>query len=423
MLERKNIDRVFQENLKDLDVNPSKHVWNGIELYLTEQPPKRSVPLWQRLSGVAVIFILFFMGGVWYYNLNSISTNTPRNIITETNLDNLKKDTEIPPAQVERTLLSSIENSEDSKNVKTAHDQESTVFVKKPNNNVIVTSSDISSIYKTIDSKYVVDKSDFLESLKTNENLISNIDPVNVKEEKSKETMRNKWSVGTMVAPVYYNTLQSGSPISEDLSNNSKSSDNALSVGLKLNYQINRKFNVQSGVNKVELSYVTNNVNVSATSAKIVSANNLSKSGVLLSNSGNQNNAIKSSSNAQGKSNLSGELNQSLEYFEFPVEMTYNLFESKFGIGLVGGFSTYFLSNNTVSLVTQDQIRDLGGASNLNDINFSGNLGVDFDYKINKNWYLNVAPMFKYQFNTYSNSSGNFQPYYFGVYSGLNYRF
>jgi hypothetical protein len=31
--------------------------------------------------------------------------------------------------------------------------------------------------------------------------------------------------------------------------------------------------------------------------------------------------------------------------------------------------------------------------------------------------------MFKYQFNTYSNNAGNFQPYYFGVYSGLNYRF
>ena len=49
MLERKNIDRVFQENLKDLEINPSKHVWNGIELYLTEQPLKKSIPLWQRI--------------------------------------------------------------------------------------------------------------------------------------------------------------------------------------------------------------------------------------------------------------------------------------------------------------------------------------------------------------------------------------
>jgi hypothetical protein len=422
MLERKNIDRVFQENLKDLDINPSKNVWNGIELYLTERPVTKSVPVWQRLSGVAAIFILFFMGGVWYYNMNSISPTVPANIITETNFDNLKVDDETPLNQFDSDVLNVIANNEDSEIIKTTRDSKATVFVKKPNNNVIVTSTDISSIYRTIDSKYVVDEGDFIESLKSNKNSISNIDPVNVKEE-VRESMRSKWSVGTTVAPVYYNTLQSGSPLSEDLADNTKSSDNALSVGLKLNYKINRKFNVQSGVNKVELAYVTSNVNVASASSKIASNNNLTKSGVVLSNSGNPSSIIKSVTNAQGKSNLSGELNQSMEYFEFPVEMTYNLFESKFGIGLVGGFSTYVLSKNSVYITTQDQIRDLGEANNLNNLNFSGNLGVDFDYKINKNWYLNVAPMFKYQFNTYSSSAGNFQPYYFGVYSGLNYRF
>ena len=421
MVERKNIDRVFQENLKDLEINPSKNVWNGIELYLTEQPLKRSIPLWQRLSGVAVIFILFFMGGVWYYNLNSITNNEPNNVISETNFNSSNVDDQTPLNAVDSKFQNEIASTEVSNSTRTAHDVESTVFVKKPNNNVIVTSTDISSIYSSIDSKYVVDKDDFLKSLKSNENLISNIDPVNVKEE-TREANRNKWSIGTTVAPVYYNTLQSGSPISEDLSNNSKTSDNALSVGLKLNYQINRKFNVQSGVNKVELAYVTNNVNATSTTSKIGS-NNISKSGIVLSNSGNQNSDINSSSNVQGKSGLTGELNQSIEYYELPLEMTYSLYESKFGIGLVGGFSTYVLSKNSISLVSQDQITDLGGATNLNDINFSGNVGVDFDYKINKNWYLNVAPMFKYQFNTYSNSSGNFQPYYFGVYSGLNYIF
>ncbi len=42
MIERKNIDRVFQENLKDLDINPSKNVWNNIELLLTDSPKKRA---------------------------------------------------------------------------------------------------------------------------------------------------------------------------------------------------------------------------------------------------------------------------------------------------------------------------------------------------------------------------------------------
>jgi len=81
------------------------------------------------------------------------------------------------------------------------------------------------------------------------------------------------------------------------------------------------------------------------------------------------------------------------------------------------------LSGNSVSFVSVDGSTDLGDANNLNSFNFSGNVGVDLDYKISKSWYLNVAPMFKYQLNTYSGDSGNFRPYYFGLYSGLNYKF
>jgi hypothetical protein len=420
MLERKNIDRVFQENLRDLDIYPSKKVWNNIELYLTERPKKRTIPLWNRLGGVAIAFLLFFMGGVWNYNLNSDKVPNAVSEITDTNSE-ISNFNEIVTSNGENVITqNNATNVVVVEGDGVTRDSGSTVFIKKPNN-VIITTTDITSIYETIDNKYVINKSDFLQTLKSNDNSLSNINPIDVEDE-IKKPMRNRWSVGTTVAPVYYNTLQSGSPISEDLVNNSKVSDNALSVGVKLNYQITNKFNVQSGVNKVELAYITKDVNATSTGSKI-SSNNISKSGIILSNAGNQSNDVQNSSNAQSKSSISGELNQSIEYFELPIEMKYNLLESRFGIGLVGGFSTYFLTKNTVTINSQNQITDLGGASNLNNMNFSGNLGVDFDYKINKNWYLNVAPMFKYQFNTYSNNSGNFQPYYFGIYSGLNYRF
>jgi hypothetical protein len=103
--------------------------------------------------------------------------------------------------------------------------------------------------------------------------------------------------------------------------------------------------------------------------------------------------------------------------------MKYNLYDKRLGLNLVGGFSTFILYDNSLSLISGSGSTDLGDANNLNDLNFSGNFGVDLDYKISKSWYLNVAPMFKYQFNTYSGSSGNFRPYYFGLYSGLNYKF
>lgn len=422
MLERKNIDRVFQENLRDLEINPSKSVWNSIELHLTEKPRKETIPLWQRFSGVAVILLMFFTGGFWYYGSNSNPTNNLEESISNSNFNGGATDKSgiVDPMNTnnlaEIVEINGVKINDASRKVK------SPVFVKKPNNNVIITSTDISSIYKTIDNKYVVDESEFLQSLKANENSISNIDPVNINE-LPKKPMKSNWSVGTIVAPVYYNTLQTGSPISEELANNAKASENALSVGVKLNYKITDKFNVQSGVNKVELSYITRDVSATSSVSKIPTNNNITKSGIVLSSTDGQNGTIKSSSNIQSKSNVSGELNQSIEYYELPIEMKYNLYESKFGIGLVGGFSTFVLTKNSVSMISQNIVTDLGGASNLNSVNFSGNVGVDFDYKINKNWFLNVAPMFKYQFNTYSSGAGNFQPYYFGVYSGLNYRF
>jgi len=415
MLERKNIDRVFQENLKDLEIYPSKKVWNNIEFALNDKPKKQAIALWRRLSGVAVILILFLAGGYFYYN--STPNITLENPVSKSNIKEVDNKAQIPIDQ--KTNNSEIELAQ-NKNSVDPLEKEKPIFVKKPNNTVIITSANISSVYTNIDNKYIVDQNDFIDQLNTIEELTANND--NIIEEET--PINKKWSVGPTVAPVFYNTLQNGSPVSDNLSQSSTTSDDALSIGVKVNYQLSNKFFIQSGINKVELAYNTKDVNASISRTKNAYSNiNTDKSGVILSPVVNNQSIILPAANDLNKSNISGDLNQSIEYFEFPLEMKYNLYDKKVGLNLVGGFSTLILTKNSVSIVSQNSVTDLGQANNLNDFNFSGNLGVDLDYKISKSWYLNVAPMFKYQFNTYSNNSGNFRPYYFGVYSGLNYKF
>jgi len=417
MLERKNIDRVFQENLKDLDINPNKVVWNNIEKSLHETNYKKTITLWQRLSGVAMVLILFLSGGIWYNN--SKTNNTPINNVSESNVGKTTIENEVPIIQMSEKVNENLVQVKNQQNTK--RNKKKPFFVKTPNNNVIVTSSDIATVYETIENKYIVNKKDFITEI-NNKNPIADHDK-NINEEEIKITDNKKWSVGPTVSPVYYNTLQSGSPISNDLSSNSKSSDDALSVGVKVNYQISKKLQIQSGLNKVELAYNTKDVSAFISSVKNADNNiNTNKPGVTLSPISNSQTDLPAI-NTVTKSTVSGDLNQSIEYFELPLEMKYNLYDKKLGLNLVGGFSTFILTKNSVSIVSQNNITDLGEANNLNSLNFSGNLGVDLDYKINNSWYLNVAPMFKYQFNTYSNNSGNFKPYYFGVYSGLNYKF
>ena len=112
-----------------------------------------------------------------------------------------------------------------------------------------------------------------------------------------------------------------------------------------------------------------------------------------------------------------------MSYIEIPMEARYSLVQQKFGVNVVGGLSTYILYKNGVTILNANGSTDLGEASNINNVNFSGNLGLDFDYKINKKLFLNVSPMFKYQLNTFSRNDGGFKPYYLGVYTGLNFRF
>jgi len=417
MLERKNIDRVFQENLKDLEIYPNKRVWNNIEGHLRPTTAKKPIALWKKLSGIAVMLLAFVSVGSYFFNTNQNTPIQPQ--VTESSVETSTDDLEAPMNPV--FIKSNSDLAESTTEVKSPRKTQQTIFVKKANNNVIVTNNEIATVYSNIESKYIIDKDEFLEELYESESITARMERI-PENNKLTATEDKKWSVGPTVAPIFYNSLQNGSPLNDALSENTKTSDNALSIGVKINYQLSNKFFIQSGVNKVEMAYNTQGVNALISSSKNTSSNiNTNKSGIILTPTPTGQGST--SGNELSKSSVSGELNQSLEYYELPIEMKYSLYDKKLGLNLVGGFSTLILSDNSVSLVTQNLVTDLGSANNLNDFNFSGNLGFDVDYKINKSWYLSVAPMFKYQFNTYSNSSGNFRPYYFGLYSGLNYKF
>ncbi|MBC7495046.1 MAG: hypothetical protein H7221_08565, partial [Flavobacterium sp.] len=133
----------------------------------------------------------------------------------------------------------------------------------------------------------------------------------------------------------------------------------------------------------------------------------------------------KSQSSSPADSDLGaiGSLNQKMGYFELPVEMSYKIGSKNFTIDLITGLSTFFLQQNSVFLQTANSSIEIGEASNLNKFHFSGNIGFGINYKLLKNFEASIEPTFKYQLNTFSRDAGNFQPYIFGLYSGLKYNF
>ncbi|TXE19045.1 hypothetical protein ES692_04090 [Psychroserpens burtonensis] len=235
-----------------------------------------------------------------------------------------------------------------------------------------------------------------------------------------------RWSVAPNMAPVYFNTLGTGSSIDEQFVDNTKEGDVNISYGIKGAYAINKKVTIRAGVNKVNLGYSTNNVvaftgpNTSASSRELQNINMSDSTTTYLS--------ANNLRFANGPEVLflkeQGSISQQLGFIEVPIELEYNVLDTKIGLNLIGGFSTLFLSDNDVYSVENngDKTR-LGEATNINDMSYSANFGIGINYNISKQLRFNLEPTFKYQINTFNDAAGNFQPFFIGVYTGLSFKF
>jgi len=255
---------------------------------------------------------------------------------------------------------------------------------------------------------------------------------LNEKESKSKqESKMNRWQLTSNVAPVFLGSISGGSPIDSTLSRNSKSYNTNVGFGIGVSYALNRKLSIRTGLNKVNMSYDTQditfftgiqaktltNVNPAASSAMIHVESNVPSTSTVPSEGG----LLPFENSLMHKS--SGFLRQEMGYLEMPVEMTYNVLDKKFGVKIIGGFSTLFLQNNNILIISENRDTVLGKANNLNDVHFSTNFGLGVKYSFFRAFEFNVEPTVKYQLNTYSSNSGNFKPYLFGIYSGVSYKF
>lgn len=238
----------------------------------------------------------------------------------------------------------------------------------------------------------------------------------------TKEPKLNKWQISSNVAPIYYNSVSNGSPLDSVFKSNGKDYKTNLAYGLGVKYALNPKISLRTGVNAVALEYSTNDVvfyqNKDAVSIKHVK-NNLQGSLIQIESK----NAVSEIPTEMPVRKFDGNLNQKTGYIEIPLELSYKIIDKKIGITVIGGLSTLFLNENKVSLVSSGMEMNIGEADNLNTMHFSTNVGLGFKYNFMKSFQVNFEPMLKYQINTFSNDSGNFKPYFLGLYTGVSYRF
>ena len=292
-------------------------------------------------------------------------------------------------------------------------------IIKQTNNSDVVVSNEIITQDSTLVAE-VSKETNLLEELLKEKEAGKNED--------EKEEKRSKWAISTNASPVYFNSLAQGSSIDQQFDSNSKNYATTLSLGIAGSYAINNKLSLKTGVNNINISYNTNDVLFDARMNNVenniptISRNPEASNMVFSSKVGNVETLSGDVENVIIENNV-GALQQNISYIEVPLELSYKLLDKKFGIEVIGGMSTLFLNQNNISLVANGIEMEVGRANNLNNIHFSSNVGLGFKYNFWKSFNANFQPMFKYQINTFSENSGNFKPYFIGLYTGVSFSF
>lgn len=466
MKEDKNIDRLFQEKLKDFEFVPSPLVWENIEQKLNKKKKRRILPFWF-FGGVAASIIIG-ISLLTKSNLEpKIKKNKNTNVVENTKtIDTTNNEKE---KLINNTPIIEIADSQEYNTRKTPkklikkqeNKIETTVSVvnKNTENETEETEQKVAMTKKTLiktderfndsqinkkinrdDKKIAITKNSVDEQTKEktqkkrkeNKNLLEEPfkdEEVEVAENKK---LNSRWKLQPTFGILTSKSYGKGSPIDSKFNNNTISGKNTQSYGLKVSYQINKKWTLQSGLHLQELEFNTQNIVVSSGVLSVSSSSNIIKNNddELFYNTPdetsntspiNKNNGIYIDNEI---STDNGILNQKYGYLELPIEIKYSFLQkNKFDFSTVTGFSSLILAKNQIALENRGNSKVFGEATNLNPINFSINLGLDLNYSLNKKLNLNISPMFKTPLNTFSENSNGFKPYYIGIYTGIRYSF
>ncbi|MGY5355398.1 outer membrane beta-barrel protein [Wenyingzhuangia sp. IMCC45467] len=428
MKEPKNIERLFQEKLKDLEMAPNPAVWNKIEQSMASPKKSKKGFIWWLSGTVAALFLIgFFL----FTNKYFIKPETAsKEIVKEKKSDstytekNTLKKTESTLAKKAEKIKNTVENSTNKKNkiAETPPLQPKKNISTNPTLNQIEPSNKIANntSKETPNISTNILNKDATTSISEKQNLAAVIEKENVISPLKKTKY---WSIAPVVSELFYNTISNKSPVDSSLDNASKKGESSTSFGLKIAYQASKKWRIQTGIHKVDLAQTTENIAISsisrsssfANSSQTVSTPNISNNEEITFIDSNADNEVRKTEN-------NNKLRQSFGYIEIPVEINYQLFETnKMQFHLVGGVSSLFLTKNNLQIQNPNYSYSNGEATNLNDVNFSFNLGTAIEYHFTNRWFFNLSPMLKMQTQTFSNTDN--KPYLLGVSTGINYKF
>ncbi len=426
MEHKKDIGKLFNEKLSTLSATPTSDLWQKIELELPKKKKKTLVPFWMWTS--AGLLFLGFGLTVFFYNR-----------IQEDNFLNKEK---IKSSEIEKLVIDKANQKEqdavfngpqinaNNELIFKSQSNDSTSLIskkavvqtsKKSNKkNILARVRNKLNIKKQLpdreqntSSRLIVNdldtnKADYLikdkikfttviDTLLKNDSIaIVEIEklkdlPNNLEKnnDKSKSDFRDFY-IFSYVAPTQYKLI-SDNLIDENISSE-KRSELIFNYGAYFGFAINEKLSFRIGYNRAKLNVYSNDINIQGVNkfSNIIYVKNVSNS----------------TASAMLNENFVN-VNQRLNFIEIPVEAKYRFFNKKISLEAIGGISSLYLEDNSVSFqsATSGNSLDVGKIKDVLKISFSANVGLGVSYKLNNLIDLNVEPNFKYHINSMLSSS------------------
>jgi len=291
--------------------------------------------------------------------------------------------------------------------------------------------------------------------------MAENLSQMNAGEEE--KNRHNAWIMGGQMAPLYsYRNLNSDYLNDQDLNtlNNLENGVMAYAGGIALAYKPTRRLSVESGIYyskygqektdikavAVNLDPVGNNYETDAKdgSEAIIQVTITNSTGTItnaetggakffendntIAHGGETNANVLNIPTEENRDNLQASDNltayQYFDYLEIPLIVKYKVVDRKLDFNLLGGISTNFLAGNSVKMADDGEKYDFGETNEISKINYSGSVGIGFEYPVLANLMFNIEPKFRYFLNPIDKSMNlNVYPYSFGLFAGISYVF
>jgi len=445
---KKDIGKILNEQLSLLSKSPHDKVWNNIELEL-KKSKRRIFPFWLWYLGAGLIVVSTFSILVYNNSVSSENEQSNPSIVNEENVgeknldDNVNQKTnELLRSSNDSTIntsltstkADSILNRKDENQFVKGNSTKKTPNVSNNTSNSIINSlkTNPNKKYLSNNESHLRDYSNHLNSilflegypvvfLKTpmdtkiqfKQNPIIPIKITKPKKAKPKES-KNDIMLKAYVEPSYFNTLEKGSSIDEDLISNTKTGAITISYGAAIVYEFSARSRISLGIARSNLSYVTKNADSTNSNGQLIRSYGFNRLNITSS--------PEEISAALGTLSVI-DLKQKISLWEVPIEYSYKVLDQKLSLKTYGSVS--FISLIEDSIIAESSNGNsltLGNASNVGKISASLNFGVGLGYDLSDNIELFAEPTFKYYSNIF-NQSDNFKPYSLSTRFGIIYKF